>query len=136
MEYVKNYRDFITDREIKMYRYGWQPTQIITLDNSEVEANEDGQKIVPAGTLVDKDGKICKLQKSGITGEPVGITVDTKNVTYSNQPVAIYVRGHLKGPELNFTGDKYDDAMGTAVETALPEIKIYPRPPKQASEAV
>ena len=131
MDYEINYNEFVTDPEIRMYRYGDMPTRIVTLDNSSVTADKNGQKIVPIGTLVDKDGRVCKLSADGITGTPIGITHDTKNVTKKNKAVACFVRGHIKGPMLNFEGEQYDDAMGKAVQEALPEIHIYPIPAEE-----
>lgn len=126
MDYIFNYREFVTDPEIRMYRQE-EMTIPAMVSNEEVEPNENGQKIVPIGTLIDKDGKICKLTKSGIEGTPIGITHDSKDVTNAPQEVAVYIHGHLKGPMLNFEDEEYDAAMGKAIEQALPGIFVYPR---------
>ena len=127
MEYNLNKYEIGVDPELRMYRVEWF-TLPHMVKSDGVEPDENGRKIVPLGTLVDKDGGVCKLEDSGITGTPVGITHDTVDVTNNNKEVAIYVKGHLKGKRLNFTGEEYTDNMGKAVEEALPDIRVYPRP--------
>lgn len=134
MEVALNYREIGTDPEIRMYRQ--EEMTISAMVASEgVEPDERGRKVVPIGTLIDKDGKICKLTESGIEGTPIGITHDTKVVTYGNQEVAIYIHGHLKGPMLNFEGEEYNEKMGQAIEQALPGIFVYPRTNAAAAAA-
>lgn len=127
MEFVKNIRGYETDPEIKMYRQE-EMTVPHMVSAEEVQPDESGRKIVPIGSLVDKDGKVCKISQSGeITGTPVGITHDTKDVTNGNQECAVYIHGHLKGPMLQFEGEEYQEAIGKAIEKALPGIYVYPR---------
>lgn len=96
--------------------------------NEGVEADESGRKIVPIGSLIDKDGKICKISGSSIQGTPIGITTNSVDVTHSTQPVGVYTRGHFQGELLNLGEEEYSDTIGAAIEKALPEIHIYPRP--------
>ena len=132
MDYVLNDKKLLVDPEIRRYRKdSFCISHFVKSDG--VEADENGQKLVPIGTLVDKDGAICKVTAKGIEGTPVGITHDTVDVTHSDQQVAIYTRGHLQGKLLNLHGQEYSDTIGTAIESALPEIHIYPRPPKASA---
>lgn len=133
MIYIPNYKEVLPSPEIRMYRRDFFS---IThhVGNTGVKADEQGYKIVPAGTLVDKDGNVCTFSGSEITGTPVGITVNTVDVTNGDRTVAIYTRGHIKGYMLNIGEEEYSDEIGTAVQKALPEIHVYPIP--EASEAV
>lgn len=115
------------EAEIRAYRRdAFSPSHMIT--DTGITADKYGRKIVPAGTLVDKDGNACKIAESAITGTPVGITRHAVDVTNGPEPVAVFTRGHLRGPLLNMWGEEYSDTIGKAIEEALPEIHIYPRP--------
>lgn len=128
-------KDTLTiDPEIRRYRKD-SFTISAQASGEEVEPDEFGRKIVPIGSLIDKDGKICKISGSSIEGTPIGITTNSVDVTHSTQPVAVYTRAHLQGKMLNLGEEEYSDEIGTAIETALPEIHIYPRPPKAAAGA-
>ena len=120
------------DPEIRRYRK--DSFAISAMATSEgIDPDEHGRKIVPIGTMVDKDGKPCKISGSSIDGTPIGITTNSVDVTYSAQPVGVYTRGHIQGELINLWDEEaYSEAIGTAIETALPEIHIYPRPPKAA----
>lgn len=93
-----------------------------------IEPDDHNRKFVPIGTLVDKDGNPCKISGGAIEGTPVGITVNTKEVTYGPENVAVFIRGHIQGELLNLWGEEYSDDIGKAVMEALPEIHIYPVP--------
>ncbi len=49
----------------------------------EVEANSEGRKIIPAGTVYKKDGKA------------IGLTFHEVDVTKGPQPVAVMVEGYV-----------------------------------------
>lgn len=121
------------EAEIRAYRRdAFSPSHMVS--DQGITADKSGYKIVPVGTLVDKDGKVCKISGGAIEGTPVGITRHAVDVTNGPEPVAIFTRGHLLGPRLNMWGEEYSDDIGKAIMEALPEIHIYPRP--EASEAV
>lgn len=93
-----------------------------------VKPDKNGRIIVPIGTLVDETGKVCPIKGGSITGTPVGITANTKDVTDGPENVALYIRGHLQGRMLNYEDKEYSDAIGKAIMEKLPEIHIYPVP--------
>lgn len=132
MDYMVGKDTIFFDPEIRRYRK--DSFAISAMATSEgIDPDEHGRKIVPIGTMVDKDGKPCKISGSSIDGTPIGITTNSVDVTYSAQPVGVYTRGHIQGELINLWDEEaYSEAIGTAIETALPEIHIYPRPPKAA----
>ena len=132
MDYMVGKDTIFFDPEIRRYRK--DSFAISAMATSEgIDPDEHGRKIVPIGTMVDKDGKPCKISGSSIDGTPIGITTNSVDVTYSAQPVGVYTRGHIQGELINlWDEEEYSEAIGTAIETALPEIHIYPRPPKAA----
>lgn len=128
MDYFVNGDKIAFDPEIRRYRKDSFAISGMATDTG-IDADETGRKIVPIGTLIDKDGNACKISGGAITGTPIGITTNSVEVTHGPQPVGLYTRGHFQGELLNlWSEEKYTDAIGTAIETALPEVHIYPRP--------
>lgn len=128
MLFIKDYKEFRTDPVIQKFWGHDQPTLRGMVSDEGVKADKYGRKIVPIGTFVDKDGKICKLTKSGFEGEPIGMTHDSKDVTHGPREVSLWVRGHFKGELINFDEDEYSDEIGLAIQEKFPEIHIYPIP--------
>lgn len=127
MKVVYNYMEWTPEPVIEKYRHDkLRVSHMVKGDG--VEANEFGRKIVPIGTLVDKDGKVCKITGGAIEGTPFGITANTKDVTDGPEPVAVYRRGHLQGDFLNCGDEGYSEEVGKAIQKALPEIHVYPVP--------
>lgn len=125
-----DYKSYINDPEIRRFREDTMTIPHMVSDEG-VTADADGRKIVPIGTLVDKDGKKCAVNGSSITGTPVGITHRSVDVTYGPEPMAVYIRAHLQGELLNFEDEEYSDEIGKAIMEALPEIHIYPAPAEE-----
>lgn len=115
------------ESEIRAYRRDcFAPSHMVTATG--ITADKYGRKIVPVGTLVDKDGNACKISAGSIQGTPIGITRHAVDVTNGPEPVAIFTRAHLLGPRLNMWSESYSDDIGKAIMEALPEIHIYPVP--------
>lgn len=113
---------YSSEREIfKTYKNRVAFTGFVTAEG--VTADENGDLVIPRGTVIDKDGKISSV--SGGTGsDPAGI-IDKTIVFDSKDDVMeapIIVEGYLLGARLNVT----DHEDYSAITTALPEIKIDP----------
>lgn len=118
--FIKDYKKYETEPEIfKTYKNRVAFTGTISDDG--VTANEEGEKIVPRGTAIDKDGKISSVS-GGSGSDPVGILDKTVNVTYGPIIAPVIIEGYLLGARLNVT----DHEDYSSITTALPEIKIDP----------
>lgn len=82
-------------------------------------------KIIPRGTVLDKDGKISSVS-GGSGSDPAGIldkTVNMKGLEDGDGvEVPVVVEGYVIGQRLNVT----DHEDYSAITTACPEIKIDP----------
>lgn len=121
---LTNYKTYATEPEVfKTYKNRVAFTGTVVVDG--VTADKEGNKIVPRGTFLDKDGKISSV--SGGTGsDPVGMLDKTVDLTGLQDgdglEVPVVVEGYLQGARLNVT----DHEDYSAITTALPEIKIDP----------
>ena len=98
-----------------------------TLVGSTVDADEHGNKYVPAGSLIDADGEVVTV--TGGSGSytpsatPVGILFHTTDVEEGPQPVALMVEGYVIAERLK--GENVAEYAQTAdFKAALPEIKV------------
>jgi len=88
-----------------------------------ITANDEGKKIVLAGSLIDADGNVVK--QTGTTGTetlsttPVGILYKTIDVTYGDQPGSLIVEGYLRADRVL---DTFAAKAITLIKTALPKI--------------
>ena len=82
-----------------------------TVSDKEVKANELGRKIVPAGSILDENGKIVN------NGTAKGILFTSIDVTEGPQPVALMVEGYILEDILPVKTDE-------TVKKALKEIKF------------
>ena len=79
-----------------------------TVLDTGVTADTEGKKFVLAGSLLDKDGKVVKVARSGSSGaytytfstEPVGILFATTEVTYGQQAGALMIAGSVNTERL------------------------------------
>lgn len=71
-----------------------------TVSDENIEADQQGRKFVPAGSLLDADGKIV----SAASGTVVGILFDTVEVTYGPQPGALLIDGSVNTERLPDSG--------------------------------
>lgn len=132
MKLIKNYKSYSVDPDPRRYYGHDMPTIAGMVTGEGVEPDEFGRKIVPLCTFVDKDGKVCKLTKSGFEGEPIGMTHDSKDVTFGPENVALWVRGHFKVEFINIDEDEYSDEIGLAILEKFPEMHLYPKPEQSA----
>ena len=73
-------------------------------DDTGVEANANGRKIIPAGTVYKKDGKA------------IGLTFHDVDVTEGPQPVAVMVEGWV-------VEDRLPVAISEEDKASMPNIK-------------
>lgn len=101
-----------------------------TVNDTGIIADEYGKKFVPAGTLLDKDGKVVKVTRSGSSGSytyalsttPVGILFDTVEVTHGLQPGALMIDGSVNTERLQ--GDYIVEAAQQLI-VKMPYIKFF-----------
>lgn len=101
-----------------------------TVDGTDVEADERGKKFVLAGSLLDKDGKVVKVTRSGsesaytyaFSTDPVGILFATTEVTYGPQAGALMIAGSVNTERLQ--GDYLVETVQQLVEK-MPFIKFF-----------
>lgn len=101
-----------------------------TVSDTGVKADEFGKKLVPAGTLLDAEGKAVKVTRSGSSGaytyamsaDPVGILFDTVEVTHGPQPGALMIDGSVNTERLQ--GEYLAEAVQQLV-AKMPFIKFF-----------
>ena len=101
-----------------------------TVLDTGVTADTEGKKFVLAGSLLDKDGKMVKVARSGSSGaytytfstEPVGILFATTEVTDGQQAGALMIAGSVNTERLQ--GEYLVDAVDQMVEK-MPFIKFF-----------
>lgn len=105
-----------------------------TLDSTGVLPNEDGKKIVPAGTLIGcgtpgtvllenldtQKGKAATVDVSTTNVE--GVLFNDVDVTYGDAPASLLIHGYIDLKKLPAT-DK-ENAVKAHVKEALPQIKF------------
>lgn len=74
---------------------------------------EDGKKVVKAGSILDKTGKIVN------DGTAVGVLLHDVDVTYGNANGTIVVQGFINGNKIP------NKNIASAVVTALPQVKFF-----------
>ena len=101
-----------------------------TVVDTGVTADVGGRKFVPAGSLLDKDGKVVNVTRGGSAGaytytfstEPVGILFATTEVTYGPQAGALMVSGSVNTERL--PGNYLTEAVAQLAEK-MPFIKFF-----------
>ncbi len=101
-----------------------------TVSDTGITADEHGKKFVPAGTLLDKDGKAVKVTRSGSSGSytytlsatPAGVLFDTVEVTHGPQPGALTIDGSVNTERLQ--GDYNTEAIPQLI-AKMPFIKFF-----------
>ena len=101
-----------------------------TVLDTGVTADTEGKKFVLAGSLLDKDGKVVKVTRSGgpeaytykFSTEPVGILFATTEVTYGQQAGALMIAGSVNTERLQ--GDYLVEAVDQLVEK-MPFVKFF-----------
>lgn len=74
------------------------------IDDTGVSANEEGKKIVPAGTVYKENGVA------------IGLTFHDADVTYGPQPVAVMVEGYVITDRLPAVVEEADKAKMTGIK--------------------
>ena len=87
--------------------------QAIQVSDADVEVNEDGKKIVPAGSLLNAEGKVAN------DGTVVGVLLHDVDVTYGSKAGTIVIHGFIDGTKLP------SSTVPQAVVSALPMVKFY-----------
>lgn len=104
------------------------PANLVTFSGTviatNVTADSEGKKIVPAGKFIDTDGNV--VTQTGTEGSetlsatPVGVLLDTVDVTDGDQPAAFVVEGYLRADRVL---DGWATAAVTLLKAALPNIR-------------
>lgn len=68
--------------------------EAIQVSDANVTANEYGKKIVPAGSILDKDGKVVNNNTA------VGVLLHDVDVTYGSKAGTIVIHGFIDGTKL------------------------------------
>lgn len=132
--YVKGYKKYAGDKRIMRTSDG-KVAFTATVVPDGIEPNEEGRLLVPIGTPIDRDGKICKWTGSDFDNTPVGITDYTVDVTYGNEPVACIVEGYFYGEALNWGGDvEYSEDIYEKVKEVLPFCHMEPPVEEETDE--
>lgn len=96
-----------------------------TLSGTGVAADDEGRKIVPAGSLVDEDGALVTVEEDALSGDPIGVLLDDVEVTYGDQPAPLLVEGYVYAERLSLGEDvEMTDEVKALVTAALPEVKL------------
>lgn len=94
-----------------------------TVDDTGIKADKYGRKFVPAGTLLDRDGKAVAVTRTNgtddtyvytLSASPVGILFDNVEVTYGPQPGALLIDGSVNTERLQ--GEYLTEAVAQLVE--------------------
>lgn len=101
-----------------------------TVVDTGVEPDQEGKRFALAGSLLDKDGKVVKVTRSGSAGsytyafstEPVGILFATTEVTHGPQAAALIIAGSINTERL--PGEYLVEAVGQLLEK-MPFIKFF-----------
>lgn len=101
-----------------------------TVSDEGVTADEAGKKFVPGGSLLDEDGKVVKVTRSGSAGsytyafstEPAGILFASTDVTHGPQAGALMIDGSVNTERLQ--GEYLAEAVQQLVEK-MPFIKFF-----------
>ena len=101
-----------------------------TVNDTGITADEYGKKFVLAGTLLDKDGNVVKVARSGASGSytyalsttPAGILFDTVEVTHGPQPGALTIDGSIEAERLQ--GNYIAEAIQQLI-VKMPFIKFF-----------
>ena len=100
--------------------------ETITIDNSGLKPNEEGEIEAVAGSFIDKDGKVITLTKGEsleFSSDPIGILTETINLTDGKQAGSIMYSGVIYADKLPYPeGVEYDDSFKTAIQDKLPQI--------------
>lgn len=91
------------------------------LASNVAQADENGRKYVKAGSFVDATGAVVKNSGSTFPGTPVGILLETVDVTNGDAPASIIVEGYLREDRVF---DGYDEGAKTAAKAKVPNIKF------------
>ena len=87
---------------------------------SNVKAfDENGNKYVKTGALLDKAGNVVTASGDSLSGVPVGVLYQTVNVKDGDEPASLIVEGYLRADRVL---DGYSEKAIQAVKTALPKI--------------
>lgn len=88
-----------------------------------IEADDEGKKIVLAGSLIGADGNVVtetvELDSDILSSIPVGILYETVDVTNGDMPCSLVVEGYLRADRVI---DSYSESAITAIKKALPKV--------------
>ncbi len=108
MKFVQT--DYTNSKEILKYdHYVAIPNPVLATGGVE----EDGKKVVKAGSILDATGKVVN------DGTAVGVLLHDVDVTYGNTNGTVVVHGFIDGTKIP------NKNIATAVVNALPQVKFF-----------
>lgn len=118
----ENQPEFLKSADIQAYS--------CTVSDADVKADADGKKYVLGGNLLDADGKVVEITRSGSSGsytyalsaDPVGLLFATTDVTHGPQPGALMIDGSVNTERL--PGEYVAEALPQIIPK-LPHIKFF-----------
>lgn len=114
-----NSKTYNSDLEILATNANLVTFSTTVLASNVTNPDEDGNKYVKTGSLLDKDGNVVSVSGDSLQGTPVGVLYKTVNVKYGDQPGSLIVEGYLRADRVL---DGYSEAAVTAIKEALPKI--------------
>lgn len=127
MHYIYPEKAFEPSLNFIAHEVGLQ-TRPITIVPDGVEANELGRKRVERGSFIDKDGKVTiptvTADSVTFTEPPVGLLVETVDVTYGNAFGAIVFEGTLWGDWIRWGEEDWNTKYGEDIVKILPGLKF------------
>ncbi len=105
---------------------------IAVMVDDDIEAGEDGQKIVPRGSIVGgktgyvlldpTDPVVCKQDNSSLLARTEGVLLNDVDVTHGPKEGAMLIHGFVKIDALPYDADNED--LAAAADTALSMVSF------------
>lgn len=124
------YRKEIFENQPEFLKSQTCQTISCTVNDETVKADEKGRKYVVGGSLLDEEGNVVEITRSGSVGAytyhcsnpPVGILLKTVEVTYGIQPGALLIDGAVNTERLP---EEYAVEAVQELIPFLPYIKFF-----------
>lgn len=110
---------FSSDLEILITEANLVAFSTTVLASNVKTSDEDGNKYVKSGALLDKAGNVVTATGDTLSGTPVGVLYQTVNVKNGDEPASLIVEGYLR---IDRVLDGYSEKAIQAVQAALPKI--------------
>lgn len=127
MYWKKVTKGVVTDAEFLAHEKGLL-TVSRTIMPDGIEADDAGEKWVPKGSYIDKDGKMTvpTVTADSVTFDnpPIGILFSPVKVTNGPDAGAVMIEGWVKGDYMDWGDQEWNKSLGEAVHKLLPGINF------------